>query len=273
MASPAGVSSGSAPEPVVPEPPPTEPTALESAVPEQAGPALGEDAAAIAVPGPSEPAPGENAAAIVVPGPSEPALGENLAVSADPELESPANERVRERRGGSWLVTAVVVIVLVAVAAAAGALYVTTHGFRHKTIVTYRPAAVYGLRAGDCLNPSQNGLSVTILSCATPHEAEVFATFSLTGSAWPGRRADLAHDRTDACLPGLLVGIDILLGQARVQQLRVQVARDPVGAAAARLLLDGRAAGPIRFGQAERGEHFGLVRRRTGQDRDRQPVL
>jgi hypothetical protein len=125
----------------------------------------------------------------VVPGPSEPALGENLAASADPELEPPANERVRERRGGSWLVTAVVVIVLVAVASAVGALYATTHGFRHKTIVTYRPAAVYGLRAGDCLNSSQNGLSVTILSCATPHEAEVFATFSLTGSHWPGSAA------------------------------------------------------------------------------------
>jgi len=125
----------------------------------------------------------------VVPGPSEPALGENLAASADPELEPPANERVRAGRRGSWLVTSIVVIVLIAVAAAAGALYVTTHGFRHKTIVTYRPAAVYGLRAGDCLNSSQNGLSVTILSCATPHEAEVFATFSLTGSDWPGSAA------------------------------------------------------------------------------------
>ena len=189
MAAPAGVSSGSAPEPVVPEPPATEPIALESAVPEPSGPAPGENAAAIAVPEPSGPAPGENAAAIVVPGPSEPALGENLAVSADPELESPANERVRERRGGSWLVTAVVVIVLIAVAAAAGALAVATHGFRPKTIVTYRPAAVFALRAGDCINSSQNGLSVTILSCATPHEAEVFATFRLTGSDWPGSAA------------------------------------------------------------------------------------
>ena len=172
MAAPAGVSSGSAPEPVVPEPPATESMALESAVPE-----------------PSGPAPGENAAAIAVPEPSGPAPGENMAASADPERVPPANERVRPGRRGSWLITAVVVIVLIAVAAAAGALYVTTHGFRPKTIVTYRPAAVFALRAGDCINSSPNGLSVTILSCATPHEAEVFATFRLTGSDWPGNAA------------------------------------------------------------------------------------
>jgi hypothetical protein len=95
-----------------------------------------------------------------------------------------------ERRGVSGLVMAGVVLVLVAVAAAAGVLVVATHGFRHKTVVTYRPApGVFSLRTGDCLNSSPNGLSVTILSCATPHQAEVFATFSLTGSSWPGEAA------------------------------------------------------------------------------------
>ena len=172
MAAPAGVSSGSAPEPVVPGPPAAEPVARQSAVPE-----------------PSGPGPGENAAAIAVPEPAGPARRENIAASADPEREPPANERVREGRRGSWLITAGVVIVLIAVAAAAGVLVVATHGFRHKTIVTYRPAAVYSLRVGDCINSSQNGLSVTILSCAIPHEAEVFATFSLTGSGWPGSAA------------------------------------------------------------------------------------
>jgi hypothetical protein len=95
-----------------------------------------------------------------------------------------------ERRGVSRLAVAGVILVLVAVAVAAAVLVVATHGFRHKTVVTYRPVpAVFSLRAGDCLNSSQNGLSVTILSCATPHEAEVFATFSLTGSSWPGNAA------------------------------------------------------------------------------------
>ena len=150
MAAPAGVSSGSAPEPASPEPTAvepvaTEPLALEAAVPE-----------------PSEPGPGESVV---------------------------AEAHAGERRGVSRLVVAGVILVLVAVAAAAAVLVVATHGFRHKTLVTYRPAAVFGLRAGDCVNSSQNGLSVTILSCATPHEAEVFATFSLTGSSWPGETA------------------------------------------------------------------------------------
>jgi hypothetical protein len=93
------------------------------------------------------------------------------------------------RRGVSWLVVAGVIAMLVAAVAAAGVLVVTTHGFRHKTVVTYRPAAVFSLRAGDCINSSQNGLSAKILSCAAPHDAEVFAAFSLTGSSWPGEKA------------------------------------------------------------------------------------
>jgi hypothetical protein len=172
MAAPAGVSSGSAPEPTVPEPPATEPMALGPAVPE-----------------PSQPAPGENTAAVAIPEPSGPAYGENTAVSADPEPEPPAGEPARKGRRVGWLVTAVVVLVLIAVAAAAGALAVTTHGFRPKTVVTYRPAAVFSLRAGECINSSSNGLSVTVLSCATPHQAEVFATFGLAGSSWPGTAA------------------------------------------------------------------------------------
>ena len=172
MAAPAGVSSGSAPEPAVPEPSATEPMALSPAVPE-----------------PAQPAPGENAAAVTVPEPSRPAHGENMAVSADPEPEPLADEPAPKGRGVSWLVTAGVVLVVIAVAAAAGALVVATHGFRPKTIVTYRPAAVFSLRAGECINSSSNGLSVTVLSCATPHQAEVFATFRLAGSSWPGAAA------------------------------------------------------------------------------------
>ena len=217
MAAPSGVSSGSAPEPVVPEPPATEPMALESAVPEPSGPAPGENTAAIRrnrspaktrpppagtvrtgpgentaaipVPEPSGPAPGENTAAVAVPEPSGPAYGGNTAASADPEHEPPANEGARKGRGVSWPVTAGVVLVVIAVAAAAGALAVATHGFRPKTVVTYRPAAVFRLRAGECINSSPNGLSVTVLSCATPHQAEVFATFRLAGSSWPGTAA------------------------------------------------------------------------------------
>ena len=198
MAAPTGVSSESAPEPAVPEPPVAEPMPLESAVPQPSEPALGENAAARAVPQQSEPFPGENLAASADTEPSEPAFGENAAADADLEREPVADERARRGHGVGWLVTAGVVIVVIAAAAAVGVLAVATHGFRHKTIVTYRPAAVYGLRAGDCLNSSQNGLSVTILSCATPHEAEVFATFTLTGSGWPGGAA-AGQEASDGC--------------------------------------------------------------------------
>jgi hypothetical protein len=189
MAAPAGVSSGSAPEPVVPEPPATEPMALAPTVPEPSEPAPGENTASVAVPEPSEPAPGENTAGVAVPEPSGPAYGEDMAAAADTEPEPAPTEPARKGRGVGWLVTAGVVLVVIAVAAAAGALAVATHGFRPKTIVTYRPAAVFSLRAGECINSSSNGLSVTVLSCATPHQAEVFATFRLAGSSWPGTGA------------------------------------------------------------------------------------
>lgn len=169
MAAPAGVG-GSAPEPAPPEPTATQPVAVEPVAVE---PVILEsvDFEPVA----TEPL----ALEAVVPEPSPPAPGESLAA------EVPAGERRRISR----LVVAGVIVVLVAVAAAAGVLVASTHGFRHKTVVTYRPAAVFSLRAGECVNSSQNGLSVTILSCATPHEAEVFATFSLTGSSWPGDAA------------------------------------------------------------------------------------
>jgi len=177
MTAPAGVSSGSAPEP-------TEPVALRPVVPEPSGPGPAEGMAPVSD---EEPTAGQDATPVAdaVAEPVADAEGEPVA---DAEGE-PVPERGREGRGVSRLVTAGVVLVVIALAVAGGALYVTTHGFRPKTVVTYRPAAVYGLRAGECLNSSQNGLSVTILSCATPHQAEVFATFSLTGSSWPGAAA------------------------------------------------------------------------------------
>jgi hypothetical protein len=176
MAAPAGVGSGSAAEPATPESVTVEPVAVEPAATEPVAvePTTLEQSAVEPVA--TEPLALEAA----VPEPSRPAPGESVA----------AEVHAGERRGVSRLVVAGVILVLLAVAAAAAVLVVATHGFRHKTVVTYRPVpGVFSLRAGDCLNSSQNGLSVTILSCATPHEAEVFATFSLTGSSWPGDAA------------------------------------------------------------------------------------
>jgi len=95
----------------------------------------------------------------------------------------------RESRDISPLgVAAIIVGVIVLVGVAVGVLAVATHGFHKKTVVTYRPAAVFKLRPGDCVNSAPDGLAVTVLSCGTPHDAEVFATFDLPASSWPGTR-------------------------------------------------------------------------------------
>ena len=185
MAAPAGVGSGSAPESATPEPVTSEPVSAEPAA---TGPVTLEPVTLEPVtlepvtlePVTLEPVETEpSALGAAVPEPSRPSPGESVVTEV----------HTGGRRGLSRLAVAGVIVVLVAVVAAAGVLVVATHGFRHKTVVTYRPAAVFSLRAGDCINSSPNGLSVTILSCATPHEAEVFATFSLTGSSWPGEAA------------------------------------------------------------------------------------
>jgi len=96
----------------------------------------------------------------------------------------------RESRDISPLgVAAIIVGVIVLVGVAVGVLAVATHGFHKKTVVTYRPAAVFKLRPGDCINSAPNGLTVTVLSCTTPHDAEVFAVFALPASSWPGNTA------------------------------------------------------------------------------------
>jgi hypothetical protein len=49
---------------------------------------------------------------------------------------------------------------------------------------------VFSLRAGQCLDSGANGISgVHVLSCAQAHDAEVFATFRVAGSRYPGAAA------------------------------------------------------------------------------------
>jgi hypothetical protein len=120
------------------------------------------------------------------PAEAEPAEAE--PVEAEPVEAEPA--RAREGRDVSPLaVVAIILGVIVLVGVAAGVLAVVTHGFHKKTVVTYRPAAVFKLRPGQCIDSAPNGLTVTVLSCATPHDAEVFATFALPASSWPGNTA------------------------------------------------------------------------------------
>jgi len=119
---------------------------------------------------------------------AEAALAE--AALAETELAETELAETRERRDMSPLgVAAIILGVIVLVGVAAGLLAVATHGFHKKTVVTYRPAAVFKLRPGDCINSAPNGLAVTLRSCGTPHDAEVFATFALPASSWPGNTA------------------------------------------------------------------------------------
>jgi hypothetical protein len=109
---------------------------------------------------------------------------------AETQLAEMELAETRESRDVSPLAVAGIILIVIAlVGIAAGVLAVATHGFHKKTVVTYRPAAVFKLRPGDCINSAPNGLTVTVLSCGTPHDAEVFATFALPKSSWPGNTA------------------------------------------------------------------------------------
>jgi hypothetical protein len=158
MAAPAGLTGGSVPEP----------TELDPPDPHPAGAAGPEGALRVADPGPDEAVP--------------------VAHSAPEQMEPVAGPGPARRT--SPLAVAAVILGLIALAGVAvGVLALATHGFRPKTVVQYRLAAVFSLRPGECLNSAPNGADVTLLACSVPHDAEVFATFSLAASSWPGDAA------------------------------------------------------------------------------------
>ena len=88
-----------------------------------------------------------------------------------------------------------------AVGAALGTVAALTHGFHRPVNVEYGyepSAALFGLRAGECISISPNGTSLTPVLCTTAHDAEVFATFALPGTAWPGTAA-VAREADAGC--------------------------------------------------------------------------
>ncbi len=146
----------------------------------------------------------------VVPLPAAPGDGE-LAPASDGDAASTEAETEAAEAGEPGLdaqpksrdisplaVAGIILGVIALVGVAVGVLAVVTHGFRPKTVITYRPAAVFGLRAGQCVNSGANALSVTVLSCTSPHDAEVFATFSLPAGSWPGAAA-VQQDAGNGC--------------------------------------------------------------------------
>jgi Septum formation len=111
--------------------------------------------------------------------------GEPIEMSEPLEFAEPVEEYEPSRRGHGLLLAAG--FVLAALAIVGGAIVIVgslTHGFKKPVKVTYTKSAIFSLRTGECIDP--NGQSASILSCGSPHEAEVFATFSLPASKWPG---------------------------------------------------------------------------------------
>src|SRR6185295_18392323 len=124
-------------------------------------------------------------------------------------------------------VVGIILGVIALVGVAAGVLAVVTHGFRPKTVVTitYRPAAVFGLRPGQCVNTGSDALKPTVVSCARPHDAEVFAVFTLPAAPWPGSSAVRA-DADNGCASRLGSYIDPQLATAGLAQEFVYPNRD-----------------------------------------------
>ena len=124
-------------------------------------------------------------------------------------------------------VVGIILGVIALVGVAAGVLAVVTHGFRPKTVVTvtYRPAAVFGLRPGQCVDTGSDALKPTVLSCARPHDAEVFAVFTLPAAPWPGTSA-VRVDADNGCASRLGSYIDPQLATAGLAQEFVYPNRD-----------------------------------------------
>jgi Septum formation len=194
-------------------------------VPAQAEPAAEERTAA----DPAEAAPEAEA---VTAGPAAAELAEAELPEAElPEAELAEAEPVEagdpaeadwdaedSRRDVSPLrVAGLILAVIALVGVAVGVLAVVTHGFRPKTVVTYRPAAVFGLRPGQCVDTGSDALKATVLSCARPHDAEVFAVYSLPATAWPGASA-VEMDAGDGCANRFDSYIDPQLAGASLTQ-------------------------------------------------------
>lgn len=124
-------------------------------------------------------------------------------------------------------VVGIILGVIALVGVAAGVLVVVTHGFRPRTVVTvtYRPAAVFGLRPGQCVNTGSDALKPTVVSCARPHDAEVFAVFTLPAAPWPGASA-VRTDAGNGCASRLDSYINPQLATAGLAQEFVYPNRD-----------------------------------------------
>ncbi|HEX3388320.1 MAG TPA: septum formation family protein [Streptosporangiaceae bacterium] len=77
---------------------------------------------------------------------------------------------------------------------------------------------VFSLRPGECLNSGANGISgLQVLSCSHAHSAEVFATFQVAGSHYPGAPA-LQQQAREGCASRLSGYLNPQLSAASLAQ-------------------------------------------------------
>lgn len=134
---------------------------------------------------PGPPAPAEPAVRQGPAAPDGPATPEEPFPGGGTQATRPPAGRLRRMAAAGLIV----LLACVVVGAAVGIAALLTHGFRRQTTVVYHQAAIFSMRAGDCINQTPNGNVVHVVSCAQPHDAEIFGTFRLTGAAWPGKAA------------------------------------------------------------------------------------
>lgn len=199
------------------------PTGVNEGLPQEPAKA-GQTGAELVEPDVAEAEPEETASAEAEEkaGPADLVPAEMVPAQAGPvEARDPAEadwDAEDSRRDVSPLAVAGIILGVIAlVGVAVGVLAVVTHGFRPKTVVTYRPAAVFGLRAGQCVDTGSDALKVTVLSCARPHDAEVFAVYSLPATAWPGA-STVEVDAGDGCASRFGSYIDPQLAGASLTQ-------------------------------------------------------
>ena len=208
-AEPADVTAaGAEVEPARAQPAEAEPAEAEPAEAEPAGVESVEAELAIAEPVEAEPAV-EGAAGAA--GAAEGGAAEGGAAEADRDAEEGG------RDVSPLAVVGIIFGFIALVGVAVGVLAVVTHGFRHKTVITYRPAAVFRLTPGQCVNSGSDALKFTVLSCTRPHDAEVFAAFALPAGPWPGASAVRA-DAGNGCASRLNSYIDPQLATAGLTQ-------------------------------------------------------
>ena len=124
--------------------------------------------------------------------PAEPteliAMTEPVDMAEPVDLAEPAGQRRPRRRWQSALIAFGFLVAGAAIVGGAVAIVGSlTHGFKKPVVIHYKKSAIFSLKTGECIDP--NGQTATIVSCSTPHDAEVFATFALPGSKWPGTAA------------------------------------------------------------------------------------